>query len=165
MQRRPRRLPICRPIRLDVPEGDAFRVTFTVPGSPRGKGAGRAGKIAGHAMIFTDSKTRHEMAALRTFAWQAMAGRPPYAGPVVVRMCAYREVPQSWSAKKRAAALAGDVVPTSRPDCTNYAKMDDALNGLVWVDDRQIVSYVIHKRFGEIPRLVVDVRSAEQQSG
>lgn len=146
-------------------EGDAFRCTFTVPGAARGKGAGRVGKIGDRAMVFTDSRTRHEMSALRVFASQAMGTQPPYSGPVVVRMCAYREVPKGWSAKKRAAALAGDLVPATRPDCTNYAKMDDALNKLVWVDDSQIVTYVIHKRYSDRPRLVVDIRSAEQQAG
>jgi Holliday junction resolvase RusA-like endonuclease len=148
-----------------VAEGDAFHLVFTVPGPARGKGAGRVGKIGDRPMVFTDSKTRHEMSAIRVFASQAMGNRPPYPGPVVVRMCAYREVPKGWSARKRAAALAGDLVPVSRPDCTNHAKMDDALNRLVWVDDAQIVTYVIHKRYSDRPRLVVDIRSAEQQAG
>jgi Holliday junction resolvase RusA-like endonuclease len=146
-------------------EGDAFSLVFVVPGAPRGKGAGRAGQAGGHATIFTDTKTRSEMAAIRTIAAAAMQGQPPYAGPVVVRMCAYRSVPRGWSNKKRIAAIAGEYVPATRPDCTNYAKMDDALNGIVWVDDAQISSYVVHKRYSDTPRLVVDVRSSAQKAG
>jgi Holliday junction resolvase RusA-like endonuclease len=147
-------------------EGEAFRCTFTVPGSPRGKGRPRTAVIGGHARIFTDSKTRAEEGAIRVIAAAAMRGAPPYDGPVVLRMCAYRQIPASWSAKKRAAAEAGDIVPTSRPDFDNYGKIAcDSLNGIVLRDDSQIVSAVIHKRFSERPRLVLDLRSAEQQAG
>lgn len=148
-----------------MPEGDAFRVQFVVPGSPRGKGRPRTAVIAGHARIFTDSKTRAEEGAIRVIAAAAMQGRDPYDGPVVLRCCAYRQIPASWSAKKRAAAEAGAVLPTSKPDLDNYVKMMDAINGIVLRDDSQIVSAVIHKRFSERPRLAVDVRSAEQQAG
>ena len=143
-------------------EGDAFRCTFTVPGAPRGKGRPRTAVIGGHARIFTDSKTRAEEGAIRVIAAAAMQGRDPFDGPVVLRCCAYRQIPASWSAKKRAAAEAGDLLPVSKPDLDNYVKMMDALNGIVVRDDSQIVSAVIHKRFSLQPRLAIDVRSATQ---
>lgn len=140
-------------------EGELFSVAFEVPGNPRGKGAGRAGMRGSRAMIYTDSKTRSEMGAIKMIASAAMQGKKPYDGAIILRICAYRGIPASWSPKKRAAALAGDILPTSRPDYTNYAKMEDALNEVVWKDDALIVTAVIHKRFSDQPRLVVDARS------
>jgi Holliday junction resolvase RusA-like endonuclease len=149
-----------------MPEGDAFRVTFAVPGIARGKGAGRVGNIGGRPRMFTDSRTRAEMADVRKIAFEAMDGRPPYEGPVVLRACAYMGMPDSWSDKKRARGEAGDLVPSKRPDADNFLKLlGDGLNQVVWRDDAQVVTAIIHKRYSLRPRLSIDVRSAEQQAG
>lgn len=154
-----------RPIRSDVSEGDAFRCTFSVPGAPRGKGSGRAGIVAGHAAVFTDSKTRAEMGAVRLIASAAMRGQPPYEGPVVLRACAYMAIPASFSQKKRAAAEAGELVPAKKPDADNFLKLlGDGLNQVVWRDDCQVITAVIHKRYSLQPRLSIDVRSATEQA-
>jgi Holliday junction resolvase RusA-like endonuclease len=142
-------------------EGDAFRVTFTVPGHPRGKGRPRTAVIGGHARVFTDSKTRAEEGAIRVIAAAAMQGRLPYEGPIVLRLCAYQQIPPSWSNRKRAAAEAGQVVPVGQPDLDNFVKMTDALNGIVWRDDSQVVSAIVHKRYSERPRLSLDIRAAQ----
>ena len=113
----------------------------------------------GRGMIFTDPKTRSELAMIRMMAEQAMAGRAPYEGPVILRLCAWREVPASLSKRKRALALEGRLFPVTRPDFDNHYKMVDALNKIVWRDDAQVVSVVGHKRYAETPRLVIDVRS------
>lgn len=141
-------------------EGELFKVVVVVPGAPRGKGRPRTAVIAGRAQIYTDAKTRSEEGAVRTFASAAMAGRPPYDGAVSLRMCAYRQMPQAFSAKKRAAAERGEIVPVSRPDFDNFAKLAaDAINGIVLRDDAQIVTAIVHKRYSDQPRLVIDVRS------
>ena len=144
-------------------EGELFKVVVIVPGAPRGKGRPRTAVIAGRAQIYTDPKTRSEEGAVRTFAGAAMAqaGRSsPYEGAVILRLCAYRQIPLSFSEKKRSAAERGEIVPTSRPDFDNFAKLAaDAMNGIVLRDDAQIVTAIIHKRFSSNPRLVIDVRS------
>jgi Holliday junction resolvase RusA-like endonuclease len=86
-----------------------------------------------------------------------MAGRPPLEDALRVSVLAYFGIPASWSAKKRAAALAGLVRPTKRPDWENVAKMLDALNGVVWRDDAQVVSGLIEKHYSDRPRLRVEV--------
>lgn len=140
-------------------EGELFTLTFTVPGAPRGKRAPQAANIGGHAMMFTDAKTRSELGAIKMFAAEAMKGQKPYDGAVILRLCAYRPIPASLSKKKTAAALAGEIAPTTKPDLDNYYKMVDALNKVVWIDDAQIVTAVVHKRYSDQPRLVIDVRS------
>jgi len=120
-------------------------------GPPRGKGAGRA--APNHRGVYQDAKTRSYEAQLRFAAQQAMEGEPPTAEAVEVEITAYVAVPSSWSKKKREAALSGALRPTVKPDCNNYSKALDALNGVVWVDDKQIVAEHVWKVYGARPGL------------
>lgn len=134
-----------------------FRVAFEVAGAPRGKGRPRAAVRGGHAHIYTDAKTRSEEAVIRDMAQQVMDHRPPYDGPVLLTMTAFRPIPAAFSAKKRIQAETGELVPTTKPDADNYLKVCDALNGIVWRDDSQVVTAIIHKRYSERPRLQIEV--------
>lgn len=60
-------------------------------------------------------------------------------------------VPASWSAKKRAAALRGEVMPATRPDRGNYLKLaEDALERAGYVvDDARIVCGDVAKVYAE----------------
>jgi Holliday junction resolvase RusA-like endonuclease len=67
-------------------------------------------------------------------------------------------VPRSWPAKKRDAALTGVVRPTGRPDWDNLAKSGlDALNGIVFADDSQVVEATVKKVYSEVPLLRIEV--------
>lgn len=86
-----------------------------------------------------------------------MGDAKPTSQPIAVAIEARIPVPNSWSQKKRAAALAGRVLPTTRPDVENYSKAMDALNGIVWVDDKQIVDEHIAKIYSERPGLTIRI--------
>lgn len=65
-------------------------------------------------------------------------------------------VPVSWSKKKRAAALRGEIRPACKPDFDNLAKLYcDALNGLLWEDDKQVVDGRCIKCYGVDPAVVI----------
>jgi Holliday junction resolvase RusA-like endonuclease len=134
-------------------------VVVELLGEPKGKGRPRFVRATGRT--YTPQRTASYEACLRHEAALAMAGRPPLAGAVRVAVAAYFGVPQSWPQKKRAAALAGSLRPTTKPDWENVAKMLDALNGVVWIDDKQVVSGLIEKHYSDRPRLVVTVATAE----
>lgn len=98
-----------------------------------------------------------------------MRGRPPIKAPVRIELLIEVPIPTSWSARKRAQAIAGDVRPSSRPDLDNYVKSLDALNGIVIVDDSQIVEIHARKKYGTAPKLIatvfpLDGAAVEQQS-
>lgn len=65
----------------------------------------------------------------------------------------------SWPKKKRIAALVGALRPATTPDADNLVKCLDGLNGVVWVDDRQIVDAVVRKVYSERPGLTVTVET------
>jgi len=129
-------------------------VRFVVPGKPRGKQSVRVTRFG----TFIPPETRAETEAVKYIALAAMRGRMPIAGPVSVRLCAYIPVPASLSRAARAAALAGDVLPTVKPDADNYEKLVwDGCSRVVWLDDKQITDWQGWKRYSDNPRLVVHV--------
>lgn len=72
--------------------------------------------------------------------------------------------PKSWSQKKRKAALQGVVHHIVKPDLDNVLKaVGDALNGVVYEDDSQIIDCHIRKAYAETPRVEVFISSELQQ--
>jgi len=131
------------------------RLWFTVPGEPRGWARARTQG----ARFFTDTKTRSEKQAVA--AWAIEAGARIIDGPVDVRLTAYLRIPKSASKKLRAAMLANIQRPTKKPDNDNLAKLAlDALNGVCWHDDVQVVDLTVRKFWSDEPRLVVEISPA-----
>lgn len=82
----------------------------------------------------------------------------PFDGPLTVFVEAFVPIPESWSLKKKAAARAGDISPTGKPDWDNFGKIaSDALNKIVWADDSQIIMGQVLKQYSDFPRLRVSV--------
>jgi Holliday junction resolvase RusA-like endonuclease len=136
--------------------GDSGLVTVIVTGAPVAKGRPRFVRKTGIA--FTPSHVRKYEAHGRLAAQMAMDGRPPIEAPVRVELLVELPPPTSWSERKRAAAIVGDVRPTSRPDIDNYAKSAlDAINGIVIADDSQVVEIHAAKKFGIAPKMVATV--------
>lgn len=137
-------------------------VVIELPGPVRGKGRHRS-RIArakdGRQFVanYPDGETVSYEKMLRDGASDAMDGRPLLAGPVLVKLLAVFAVPGSWSRKKRADALSGALRPTVKPDADNIMKLTDALNGIVWQDDKQVVTATLRKVYGERPYLRIDV--------
>ena len=133
-------------------------VRFTVPGEPQGKGRPRIGRVGANARMFTPQKTVAYEGLIAVAAQQAMAGRPLIDGPVMLEVAMYHPIRPSWSKKKQAAALANEALPTLKCDADNCLKaICDALNGVAWKDDVQVVDLHLKKRFAETPRVEVIV--------
>lgn len=136
-------------------------VTISLGGAPMGKGRARAFIRGGHVAHYTPEKTRSYEGMIRTAAMDAMGSRPPIDQPVEFVMRAIFDVPVSWSKKRRAAALVGDIKPGKKPDLDNIAKAWwDALNGVVYRDDSLIVKVSLEKRYGPQALVVATVRAA-----
>jgi Holliday junction resolvase RusA-like endonuclease len=116
------------------------------------------------ATLYTPAETRAYEKALALVAKVAMAGagKPaPITGPLRLTVTAFMPVPASWSRKKRDAALAGAIRPTVKPDWDNIGKMTDALKGIIWNDDTQVVDGRVVKTYDEHPRLRVEIEVLE----
>ena len=134
-------------------------VFFDIPGKARGKGRPRFTRT-GHA--YTDSKTASFEYSVRKLASDAMRSHGlDMAQGQAVRVEIVVEVPcpVSYSAKKRKAALAGEL-PSFKPDVDNIAKsVLDGMNGIVFDDDAHVTSLTVEKRFTAGPA-VTTVRVA-----
>ena len=122
-----------------------------IPGVPVAKARPR---MTRSGRVYTPSPSRNWEAAARQIAMVAMVGRTRLEGAVHVGITVILPVAPSWPATKRAAALSGDVQPTSRPDLDNYVKAAlDACNAVLWADDCQVVSLAARKFYGLEPAL------------
>lgn len=115
-----------------------MRQTFTVPGVPQAKERSRTVETpSGGRRTYTPSKTKAFQDAV---AWNARASRiQPIDGPVELTV-------RFFGAR--------------RGDGDNLAKsIADALNGIAYKDDRQVVVWHIYVfRHGNQPRTVVELR-------
>lgn len=125
-------------------------VCFSVPGKPQGKGRPRFTR-SGHT--YTPDRTAEYEERVKLAYKQAGGGK--LSGFVSADICAVFAVPKSHTKAQRAAALNASFAP-KKPDCDNIAKIIlDALNGIAYDDDAQIVKLRVEKRYGTTERVLV----------
>lgn len=134
-------------------------LTLHIPGQPQGKGRARSFKtLNGGIGHYTPQKTRTYEGMIRTQAIEAMGMEGPTRRPVSLDLIINYEIPISWPKWKLSAATDGQIAPTVKPDADNVAKaIKDALNGVVWVDDCQVVILSIQKAYSITPGVLVQV--------
>lgn len=135
-----------------------------VEGEPKGKGRPRFTRT-GHA--YTPARTREYEDLIAERAIEAMEGRQPIPRdvPLRVTIVAVFGVPVSWPKKKRLAALQGVLRHTRKPDYDNVCKaVCDALNGIVFEDDCQIVSGEVEKVYGPEPMLKIFIEELKEEA-
>lgn len=80
----------------------------------------------------------------------------PISGPVAVCIAFTMPIPQSWSRKRREAALWQAHI--GKPDLDNLVKaICDGCNGVIWADDSKIWQLVATKNYGPDVGAVVTV--------
>ena len=132
----------------------SLAVYFVVYGNPVGKGRPRATSRGGFVRMYTDAKTLGYEAAIADEAKRAMGVMEPLETPIQFQMTAYYPIPKSWSKRKRTDALNGELYPMVKPDMDNVIKaVLDACNGIVYLDDTQVVNLVVSKRYSDDPRI------------
>jgi crossover junction endodeoxyribonuclease RusA len=132
------------------------KVSFIVPGEAQPAGSNRAFVIPGtNRASVTDANPKakgyKQTAAL--FASQAMAaGRlQPFEGPLILTVAFYRRRPKSHytGSGKLSAKGVRTPYPTGKPDATKLLRgLEDALTGICWADDSQVVCQYVEKRYG-----------------
>ena len=86
----------------------------------------------------------------------------PLTKPVKISIRAVFGVPKSYSKARTKACLEGREWPTKKPDTDNIEKgIYDALNGLAYEDDKQIVMTSTVKVYGPEARVEVIIEELE----
>lgn len=129
-------------------------VSLNLPVEPFGKQRARVTKVGGFARAYTPKKTLDAENLIQAYVREQLKGFEPYKGAIHMKLDAYIVPPKSWSKRRTEEAMVGMVHPTSKPDTSNILKLvEDALNGIVYVDDSQIVSVEAAKHYAEKPAI------------
>ncbi len=137
-------------------------IRFTVPGAPKGKARARTVHARGKTFSYTPESTILYENLVKTCFWQARADPFPAGVPVRIGITAYYPIPKSASKKKKQEMQNGDILPTKKPDIDNVIKsILDALNGLAYHDDAQVITLIAKKRYSDTPRVEVSIDKAK----
>jgi Holliday junction resolvase RusA-like endonuclease len=123
--------------------------TFEIPGRLGGKGRPRFrfDKKTQTPRTYTPPETHSREAEIKWFAQQAMGEHPILTGPVKLTIFIQKNVPTSWTKKKRARAL----YVTGTPDFDNTIKLIcDSLNHIIWHSDAQVCDVAFARRYALI---------------
>lgn len=132
-------------------------ITFIVYGEPKGKGRPRFTK---NGRAYTPVTTAEYENAVKAAFIKANRNFKPIDKhiPLRVEIIAYYGIPKSASRVTRTQMLDHVIRPTKKPDTDNIAKIIlDALNGIAYYDDAQVVELRLKKCYGEIPCVCVGI--------
>ena len=87
----------------------------------------------------------------------------PLKGPVYVAMTFYLPRPKVHYNKSRTAlSRSAPEYPAVRPDVLKLARStEDALTGIAWLDDSQIVDECVRKRYSDDPSAYIEIRQKD----
>ena len=127
------------------------RIEFTINGECVPKARPRFSKF-GH--VYTTPKTRAYENIVKS---TAIDNRVPCITTALrVELVIYKSIPKSFSKLKRKLANEGKIYPIVKPDIDNYVKsVLDGLNGVLFMDDKQIVDFRAVKKYSDNPRVEV----------
>lgn len=125
-------------------------IRFDIPGKAEGKGRPRFMRN-GHT--YTPDKTRNYEELVRLKYREACKDEPT-AEAVHVSILVWMVPAKSLSMKKKRELVQRP--PMNKPDVDNIGKIIlDALNGVAWIDDKQVVKLEVMKFWGYEERVTV----------
>lgn len=130
-------------------------LSLTVYGVPVAQGRPKFFRSGNHVGAYDPKKSRDYKASIRIQAIEQLrfnGHMPPlHEGALTMQVCAY--LPRPKTLPKRI------IHHIRRPDADNIAKgCKDALKGVVYKDDSQIVELHVRKLYGDPPRVVIGLR-------
>lgn len=127
-------------------------VMFTVYGKPQPKQRPRFSKYSG--VVYTPSDTHKYEARVRKAYLDQRSKMITESGAVWAIIKCYFPIPKSATKRRREMMMQGRRRPTTRTsgDADNLAKsILDALNGVAYKDDSQVVSLIVDKLYVTTP--------------
>lgn len=131
-------------------------VNFKVFGNIVGKGRPRFGKNN----VYTPQKTKNYEQFIQ---YQFLNKYPNFKileEALFFDLLICQKIPKQTSKKNQQLMLGGAIHPTKKPDIDNVFKLvADALNGIVYIDDKQIVKTKIKKIYSIEEYIVINIKN------
>ncbi len=136
---------------------------FTVMGEPKGKQRAKTYRHGNFTKTVTPEQTVvYENLIALEYRRQCKDFHFEDKEMLAITIEAHFSIPKSVSKKNRALMIEKALRPVKKPDGDNIIKVVcDALNGLAYHDDAQIVDMVVRKYYAESPKLVISIRRAD----
>lgn len=164
--------------KIEEPKSSTFNsgkyIVFNIPGEPMGKGRPRFSTFNGYVRTHTPKETTtYENKVIMSYRQEHEEMVFANNEMIHAEIDAYFIIPKSrYRFHKKTGTtdldklglemLENKVRPTKKPDCDNIAKIVlDALNGIAYYDDSQVVSLVVRKHYAETTHVKVMLCSAD----
>ena len=130
-------------------------VNFTVNGEPVPQSRPRFTK-QGHS--FKAPKSREYENKVRDVARLVMQKNSPMRGQLRITVDFFMTIPKGMPKWVVPLATGKMVRPTKKPDTSNLLKaVEDGMNGIVYIDDSQVVEVVANKFYSNHPRADISI--------
>ena len=128
---------------------------FTIPGKPEGKRRHRSTK---GSRQYNPKENADYDSKVKYALYQKHGEVMPQDGYFEVVINAYFPIPASTSQKKKDLMSANVIRPDKKPDVDNIAKIVlDALNSIVYRDDKQVIKVSVEKFYSYDSRVEVSI--------
>lgn len=142
--------------------------TFTIKGTPVPKGRPRFARMGSFVQAYTPTKTKKAEKNVSDQVKIRHHGKP-LKGPLAVYIKFFFPLPKYMRTKKKLEMFrAGMFYHTAKPDLDNLAKSyTDALNGVLWEDDKAITHLSLSKEYTEEEegKTIMNVYSGDDNGG
>lgn len=146
-------------------------IKFFVPGRAASAGSKRAFKTKdGKVVIAPASKfTKPWMDSVKWFAMKKVGSMCLLEGPLILTITFLLSRPKNHYGTGRNAGklkLSAPPYPMVMPDLTKLVRaVEDALTGIIWKDDKQVVEQHTRKRYRDKPGAEILIETLEAKDG
>ena len=139
-------------------------ISLIIMGNPVAKQRPKFARTGNFAKTYTPIKTANYENLIKMVFARDYQDFEPLRTPVNMHITSYHQIPKSPAGGKKTKARMelNDIRPTKKPDIDNIIKIAcDALNGVAYADDRQIVGVFAQKFYSTIPRVEIEIEEIE----
>lgn len=136
-------------------------IRLTIPGEPVAQGRPRFSRRGKYVSTYDPPKSRGYKEYIKQIARQELHIEP-LTGSIRINVKVYIGIQKAGSKLTRRKKQDGIIRPTVKPDTDNYYKaVSDALTGILWEDDNQIVEIHVGKWYSDQPRVEIEVEEID----
>jgi Holliday junction resolvase RusA-like endonuclease len=136
-------------------------VCVNIPMHPSGKGRARSSRKSGTHYTPQETRTKETYMMMMSAEHMERNSIEIAKGPVILSVDILMSLPQTLSKEQRRLLSLNMLYPLRKPDIDNVIKsVMDSLNGIAWLDDKQVVSQTTNKIYTD-GRPMITIRASE----